>query len=425
VHGTEIHCGYEDQGGVINSLNNYNYVVATGTGLQPSFNFENGVKLSYIMRIKLPSGIKCIEYNRSAYWRISADDNKKQYYVSDKYKEPDDNYAYAAFEEKNAYTITRSTASSAGDFVYIAVPAIDYSMYEEFNDAKQMGNIHSGVIITVMNDDSDHANLSNGFVLGNDLSSKGGQIGMFDISGVTLIKRPLPDEVFTLNMPNSQDKQSGMQALKFKTSSLTTYWAPYNIGANAEYEIGDIFAFGEINGNKSAYTFVSFSHRHNPSGTFYNDVVAAKRFISESSNMYTIAGSRYDAARVKWGKAWRMPHMAELRALWAATNIKYNINDQVNGVAGMSSWFNGNSSVYVFFPKPSSSFQTQGDGEDGTAVGYIWCADKPQRSQGLTWWNNGYSVGVKKNDMYNDLRFEEYSGLPIRAVRSDSVINFQ
>ena len=88
-----------------------------------------------------------------------------------------------------------------------------------------------------------------------------------------------------------------------------------------------------------------------------------------------------------------------------------------------SSWFIGNSSVYVFFPKPNSSSQTQGDGEDGTAVGYIWCADKPQRSQGLKWWNNGYSVGVKNNDMYNDLRFEEYSGLPIRAVLSDSVIN--
>ena len=72
VHGTEIHCSFTDQGGFLSSLNNYNYVVADGEGLEPSFDFENGTKLSYIMRIKLPAGIKCIEYTCPAYYKVTA-----------------------------------------------------------------------------------------------------------------------------------------------------------------------------------------------------------------------------------------------------------------------------------------------------------------------------------------------------------------
>ncbi len=72
MHGTEIHCSFTDQGGFLSSLNNYNYVVADGEGLEPSFDFENGTKLSYIMRIKLPAGIKCIEYTCPAYYKVTA-----------------------------------------------------------------------------------------------------------------------------------------------------------------------------------------------------------------------------------------------------------------------------------------------------------------------------------------------------------------
>ena len=57
----EIHCAFKEQNGTLAGLNKYNYVKATSTGLTPSFDFSNGEKLSYIMRIKLPAGIKCIE----------------------------------------------------------------------------------------------------------------------------------------------------------------------------------------------------------------------------------------------------------------------------------------------------------------------------------------------------------------------------
>ena len=61
VSGTTIKCDYLGQAGTLNSLGRFNYVVAEASGTEPSFDFDNGTKLSHILRIKLPAGPEQIE----------------------------------------------------------------------------------------------------------------------------------------------------------------------------------------------------------------------------------------------------------------------------------------------------------------------------------------------------------------------------
>ena len=196
VHGTEIHCGFADQGGKLASLNNYNYVYAEGTGLTPSFDFNNGEKLSYIMRIKLPAGIKCIEYTCPAYFKVTGSGAESVRAIGDS----------ESYDKMPVRTITLASASSAGDLLYLAVPAVNHFMNYILYNNKQYKNRQTGVILTFLNDDSENATLSNGTVLGlsesHDLSTKGGQIGTFDLSEMQLIKRPKPSDAITFTASN-------------------------------------------------------------------------------------------------------------------------------------------------------------------------------------------------------------------------------
>ena len=420
----ELNCSYKGQNGTVEGLYDYNYVLSTGSGMSPEFDFSSGSNLSYIMRLKLPSGIKSIEYTPSAYWKVTPSGATRKYYDTDKYNESD-THTYAAFEPINTSTITLDTPSSSGDIVYIAVPAIDYSESGVvYNAGKQKGNIRCGVVVTILNDTSDNATASNGAVLGADVSSKGGQIATFDMSGWSLIPRPKPSDAILLEDAKAQNITNASLKQKVPASTMKTYWAPFNIGAGSATEVGDYFAFGEVNGGKTDYTFVTYSLRHNPSGEFYNDFISARRYVDGGTTSFlTIAGSRYDAARVKWGIAWRMPHLAECRALWDGNN-SYDINATISGVNGMKITNNA-TSEYVFLPKPDKSKQEYLTGEDSSTFAYIWVADKPQRNQGDTGWNSAFTVGTKKNDLYNDMRLLEYSGIPVRPVLSSSVTNFE
>ncbi len=424
ISSDEIHCSYKGQNGKLASLDDYNYVVSSGTGTAPTFSFNPGTAKSYIMRIKLPAGIKCIEYTPSAYWKVSTSEVKRQYYNFTNPQNGDASnsvYTYAAFEAANTSTIELDAASANGDIVYIAVPAInyDYTSGGTVFNAKQYCNIYNGVIVTLMNDVSDEATLSCGAVLGSDVSTKGGQIGTFDMSGKTLLHRPKPADAIRFQTASNSFSDSGRSF----NSKTDTYWSPFNVGASSEAEVGNYYSWGEIE-PKATYSEATYSRWHDPDGDATNvlDAISFKFTPwSGASSLYSIAGSRYDAARVQWGVAWRMCSVLELMALSKHTRAKVTTPG-----TGTKVTVSGGSD-YIFIPQSniminSTLSRYPGKSEDWST---FWTSDNVNRidvsaTPILQPFMQGYNGGIDYWNNKSIVRF--WWGEPVRPVLASSTI---
>ena len=414
VHGTEIHCGYTGQNGTIANLNKYNYVTATGTGLTPSFNFEGGEKLSYIVRLKLPAGIKCIEYTSPATFKVQGS-GSSHFYA----KGENDPYSNIP-----TTTITLSSTSATGDLAYIAVPAINHnSKAWTYNNNKQYGNMRTGVIVTLLNNTSAEATQSNGSVIDSDLSSKGGQVGTWDMSSWTLITRPKPSDAIEV-VTTDAVTEDGASNYIFDLTGTDTFWAPFNLGASTPEGKGNYYGWGEITtpeerGREDGYTFPAYTLRGQPSGAstnYYNyiSVYAAVETPSLAGRYNTIRGGRYDVARVKWGSAWRMPGFIEAYATWKKASWT-----TVNGQGGLS--YGG-----VFLPGYNARKGTNEHQPKGWDQACIWSADQFQRNQGGVDYDCAYIVGSTSGHGSADWWRKEMKrewGLQIRPVLASSTIS--
>lgn len=426
VSGTTIKCDYLGQAGTLNSLGRYNYVVAEASGTEPSFDFDNGTKLSHILRIKLPEGVKCIEYTPCGYENVTAGSNETNFLNSSE----ENNYG-----DSRTTTITLSSASSLGDAVYIAIPCLDYSRtYQTYNSNKQTGNLRTGVILTLLNNDSDNADYSNGTVFEGDVTEKHGQIETLDMTAMTLIRRPKLSE--TINYKKTSEQSLAWSSNKQKASSVNTYWAPFNLGATQSSEVGYYVSFGEIDVTKTTFSWVSFHNRHKPDGsTFRNDVTSNKRVGGSNTSFYSISGSRYDVARVKWGVDWRMPYSIETYTLWNGGSTA-----QITGGV-RHTCTETNASIDI----PCSGLKAHND--DGTQRNFtaanqltkdtttyeptnnnmprFWMADKNNRSHDGAGWNEAYTYGPATDYSTGDYwRRYELCGLPIRAVHASSSVTW-
>jgi hypothetical protein len=414
VHGTEIHCGFTDQGGFLSSLNNYNFVVADGTGLEPSFDFENGEKLSYIVRLKLPAGIKCIEYTCPAYFKVTASGVQTVYAKGE-------NEPYSNIPTR---TITRSAVSESGDLTYLVVPAVNHnSKAWTYNNNKQYGNLRTGVIVTLLNDVSADATLSNGSVIDSDLSSKGGQVGTWDMSGWTLMARPKPSDAIEVVITDSKTESDSNYYFDFTGSD--TFWAPFNVGASTPEGKGNYYGFGEIStpeerGRTDGYTFPAYTLRGMPSGAstnYFNYISVYKEGLvtGELAGRYTsISSGRYDVARVKWGSAWKMPGYIEAYMTWRKASWT-----TVSGIGGLS--YGG-----VFLPGYNNMSGTSESQVKGWDAASIWSGDMFQRNQGGAGYDCGYMISSTNNhgaaDWYRGSIKREL-GLQVRPILATSTIN--
>ncbi len=405
VHGTEIHCSFTDQGGFLSSLNNYNYVVADGTGLEPSFDFENGEKLSYVMRVKLPAGIKCIEYTCPAYYKVTASGAETIYAKGE-------NDPYSNIPTR---TITRSTASAAGDLVYIVVPAVNhYSRAWSYNSGKQVGNLRTGVIVTILNDTSDDATASTGAVLDMDLSAKGGQVGTFDMSGYTLLKRPKVSDAITVNSTQVCWTRAGLTQ---SAESLGTGWAPYNIGAEQPYEMGNRYACGESQ-PKSKYDNTSYSLRGGADLSGRPNYIAVKVNSPSPNNYFTIGGGRYDTARVLLGSALRMPNIIEFLAL----DPKKGHACTVSTISGQKCYVSEGVTLPIVGYIDGTELKHDGDGTTWDFV--AWSTTIINQKNADAGWNTCYAFDAKLDGTPDKDRIAKSCGLPVRAVLASSTITW-
>lgn len=408
----ELHCNFMGQTGQLSDLDNYSYMTAKGTGKTPVFNFSNGTKLSYILRVKLPAGIKCIEYTPCGYGKVTSSAVSQI-----DYNDNDQN------DYSQTSTITLGSTSASGDCIYISLPLLNYSRTRSsYANGEQYGNLKAGVIITLLNNDSDNADQSTGLVFEDNVTGKGGLIKTLDMSSMALIHRVKPSEAVLFSKTGNIQCKLHTSALTQKATDVNTYWSPCNLGASKPSEVGGYFALGEYEYGKSTYTFPSYTLRHSTKSTNRDDVVSAEFKISGTKYGFTMCGSRYDAARVLWGQAWRMPHMIEV---YAASNGNCS-RTTLEGVAGIQ--FNGTTPLFI----PNSRYMDGSKLNDGTTskpdddydCARFWSGDQLNRSYSSAGWNEVFTFGNTKDTStdYDYWRRSRYLGFPIRPVLNSSIL---
>ncbi len=140
---------------------------------------------------------------------------------------------------------------------------------------------------------------------------------------------------------------------------LSVKWAGWNIGANAPYEFGGYYAWGETF-EKRTYTPEYYTLEWENTGKIEYD----KYGPSNASPIY-IGRSEYDVAKVKWGNEWRLPSRDELEELIKSctfTSIRYKDTYGLK-VTGP----NGNS---IFLPFAGTKIKSNNDFEN--ELGFYW-----------------------------------------------------
>lgn len=152
---------------------------------------------------------------------------------------------------------------------------------------------------------------------------------------------------------------------------LSVKWADRNVGARSIYDYGNEYAWGETSTKKeySSRNYRYYSRNVDPNtGSHYVNLGRS------------ICGTKYDAARVNWGKPWRMPTKAEMNEL--ATKCKWGIikvkGKDVCKVTGP----NGN---YIYILTDGVKLVDEENGGDWTMWGSYWTGDNSEDEIWRSW----------------------------------------
>lgn|SRR5574344_139370 len=126
---------------------------------------------------------------------------------------------------------------------------------------------------------------------------------------------------------------------------LSVKWATHNIGANIPEDYGDEYVWGDVLPKREAHKIERYN---NPA----IDV--------------DISGTRYDVARLLWGKFWRMPTRKEMQELVHMCQWKWLTSRGVEGAK-------------VTGPNGRSIFLPATPDKDGFFMGSYWTATCPGR----------------------------------------------
>lgn len=315
-----IICSYAGQDGTLENIGKYAYTSVTAEGAEPVFNFSKGTSYTYLMRLIMPAGIKYVEYNTGV-------TNEGGWVMNQAGKVRG---TISSTEKAAAMMMTLKAETTAKQIVYLAIPAMNYGVDDENKDATR----GSGLIVTIM---SANQKLSQGKAYSKDLRASGACAGTLDMSGLSLIPRPLQSEAINLGSVS-------YDGVTYKLGS----WAPYNLGGDIQDNDtaikGSLFAWGETEPRSS---FTKDSYKWYSGGTytsqigfkFINAAEGVSPFISFSAagggtsspktgTYYEIGGTRYDAARVKWGSEWRIPGNEVCGN--TLKNGKYRLSDDID-----------------------------------------------------------------------------------------------
>ena len=143
-------------------------------------------------------------------------------------------------------------------------------------------------------------------------------------------------------LSRSDDKTSGVSggakaAKRVQLWAGGPFWADRNIGAEAPWEYGDYFWWGDIVGYKYENDVFVSSDGMSSNFSFAdaNVPTCQKSIVDLKSEGWIRAGGvltpRHDAAQVRWGAVWRMPTEQELKDLCGNCDWTWSTVHGVNG----------------------------------------------------------------------------------------------
>ena len=106
------------------------------------------------------------------------------------------------------------------------------------------------------------------------------------------------------------------------------YWADRNIGADAPWDYGLYFWWGDTTGHRPGYNFSSGNSAIYTYGKSVSELQSAGWVTSSG-----VLAPSHDAAHVKWGGAWRMPTKQEFDGLNNNCDWTWTTQNGVNGYA--------------------------------------------------------------------------------------------
>lgn len=150
------------------------------------------------------------------------------------------------------------------------------------------------------------------------------------------------------------------KGIKMVDLGLSVKWADRNVGATSVDDYGQMFMWSSCNSNL--------------------DNEATIHFVAPNKNTApaNICGTKFDAARMKWGAPWRLPSKKELREL--VNQCKWEWTEKGNTEGWLVTGPNGNS-IYL----PAAGWKSNGSIQD--------------RGQGACYWS-GTAVAPKDDNAY-------------------------
>lgn len=444
-------CSYLGQTGTVEDLGDYDYIVSTPVITKDEYgnitnfeaNFNNGTRLSYFFRIKLPAGIRYVEYCTTTFWNISATENSIGY---------DGNF-------DNVSMIDLGRESSAGECCYLSVPATQYMYHAQHTTTDPDFENPVGIIITFFNSDMKK---SNGKVFNNNLTGKGGMIATLDVSSMTLIDRALADEAIDfgpVGVVMRKDDEGEVNSYNnlneaYHSTVVNPAWAPFNLdakvtSASAQTDLyGGYYCWGETAPRTTKIDAAS--------GTFAEGIYTYKgdKTVGDQANfpsthlgirveyqttsgrmiLQQIAGTKYDAARVRWGSEWRMPTIEELYEFTGGSTT-CSTSNKANTPSGFkaTSYRNegGYPGLYSYYGKGTCGrlYEKNGKSVFFPFCGYYHTGPAYQYSRGFYWGDSRIRATPSNGDLSNNppcaqiqpgsVQYENenmYYGLNIRPV---------
>ena len=200
---------------------------------------------------------------------------------------------------------------------------------------------------------------------------------------------------------------------------LSVNWAHCNVGSTSQNMVGDYLTWGAIE-MQEQYSIAAYIYGNSTDIGGMEYLAPSDDPEYQATHSYSIAGTQYDAAHMRWGGTWRMPTRAEIQELkdectWTWTSRLDTKNGMVNGYE-VKSKKNNNS---IFLPAAGRMIQ------DGTTPS-VW-----NMGDWGFYWSGSVYYGSNPNELNRNaeiLEFNEramnlsyqsrYAGLPIRPVQS-------
>lgn len=124
-----------------------------------------------------------------------------------------------------------------------------------------------------------------------------------------------------------------------------TLWAECNIGAQNSREVGDFFAWGEIE-TKEAYTWETYKYCNGSESSLTKYNTEAEH--GENPDSLTVLDDSDDVAFVLWGDSWHIPSPLQYEELRYYCNILYEAQGKMEGFRVI-----GPNGKEIFLPRES------------------------------------------------------------------------